>query len=111
MRFAFVPLVCLAQLMPAQTLAGCHVLPANNVWNTRIPYLPVHVNSANYVSRIGATSPSHADFGSGLWASGPIGIPYATVPGTQLLVSVTFGYADEEVTRDRTLHPWSSSSD
>ena len=37
----------------------------------------------------------HADFGSGLWDGGPIGIPYVTVPGTQPKVPVTFEYADE----------------
>ncbi len=95
MQFAFVLLFCLSPVMLAQTLTGCRVLPANNVWNTRIPYLPVHPNSANYVSRIGVSSPSHADFGSGLWDGGPIGIPYVTVPGTQSRVSIAFDYADE----------------
>ena len=95
MQFAFFLLLCLAPSILAQTLAGCRVFPPNNVWNTRISYLPVHPNSANYVSRIGVSSPSHADFGSGLWAGGPIGIPYVTVPGTQPKVSITFDYAGE----------------
>jgi len=47
------------------------------------------------VQTIGATAGLKADFGSGTWDGGPIGIPYTTVPGTQPRVPVTFGYADE----------------
>ena len=36
-----------------------------------------------------------ADFGSGLFAGGPIGIPFVTVPGGQPRVPLTFEYADE----------------
>ena len=36
-----------------------------------------------------------ADFGSGLWDGGPIGIPSVVVPATQAKVRVTFDYADE----------------
>ena len=39
---------------------------------------------------IGLGTGLHADFGSGLWDGGPIGIPYTTVPGTQPKVNVTF---------------------
>ncbi len=76
-------------------LAGCAVLPADNVWNTPIDTLPVDANSAAYINTIGAGDYVHADFGSGTWGGGPIGIPYTTVPGSQPRVSVTFGYADE----------------
>ena len=37
----------------------------------------------------------HADFGSGLYDGGPIGIPYVTVPRSQPRVHVSFDYADE----------------
>ncbi len=37
----------------------------------------------------------HADFGSGLWEGGPIGIPITTVPSTQKRSAVSFEYADE----------------
>jgi hypothetical protein len=37
----------------------------------------------------------HADFGSGTWDGGPIGIPYVDVPGSQPKVAVTFDYDDE----------------
>ena len=37
----------------------------------------------------------HADFGSGLYEGGPIGIPYTTVSRRQKRVRVSFDYADE----------------
>ena len=37
----------------------------------------------------------HADFGSGLYEGGPIGIPYVTVARSQPRVPVSFDYADE----------------
>jgi hypothetical protein len=55
----------------------------------------VHPKSAAYVNSIGATSTSHADFGSGLWNGAPIGIPFITVPSSQPKVGVTFQYASE----------------
>jgi hypothetical protein len=47
------------------------------------------------VSTIGASVTLHADFGSGLWDGGPIGIPFITVPGTQTKYPVSFQYASE----------------
>ena len=38
---------------------------------------------------------AHADFGSGLWDGGPIGIPFVVVSNSQPLVNVTFDYSDE----------------
>ncbi len=95
MRIGFFVILSLVPAIQAQTLAGCRVFPANNIWNTRITYLPVDPNSDNYVSRIGPTSPGHADFGSGLYDGEPIGIPYVAVPGSQPAVPVSFTYADE----------------
>ncbi len=37
----------------------------------------------------------HADFGSGLWEGGPIGIPLTVVRGTQAKSRVAFDYASE----------------
>jgi hypothetical protein len=73
----------------------CSIFPADNIWNTPVDTLPVSANSAAYVSTIGASSPTHADFGAGLWDGGPIGIPWITVPGTQMKYPATFQYADE----------------
>jgi hypothetical protein len=77
------------------TLAGCSVFPADNIWNARVDRLPVDAHSAEYIATIGDTIGVHPDFGSGTWDGGPIGIPYVVVPGSQPLVSVSFGYADE----------------
>jgi len=90
-------LLCLATVIPldAQTIGSCPVFPANNIWNARVDTLPVHPMSTAYVNTIGATSASHADFGSGLWQGEPIGIPFITVPGSQPKVGVTFEYAAE----------------
>ncbi len=57
--------------------------------------LPLDPNSATYVKTIGATAYAHADFGSGLWDGGPIGIPFVAVTSTQPLVNVSFDYSDE----------------
>ena len=77
------------------TAGTCSIFPADNVWNTPVDTLPVSANSATYVNTIGASSPTHADFGSGLYDGAPIGIPWITVPGTQTKYPVTFDYADE----------------
>ncbi len=80
------------------TLGGCPVLPADNIWNTPVDTLPVDANSSAYINTIGASDNVHADFGSGLWEGGPIGIPYVVVSQTQPLVSIIYdpdGYGDE----------------
>jgi hypothetical protein len=89
--------LCLAAVCWAQPpMAGnCSIFPPDNIWNTPVDTLPVSANSATYVNTIGASSPTHADFGSGLWNGGPIGIPWIMVPGTQTKYPVTFQYADE----------------
>ena len=69
--------------------------PADSFWHADVSGLPVHAQSAAWVSSVGATAGLKADFGSGTWDGGPIGIPYTTVPGSQARVPVTFGYADE----------------
>ncbi len=95
----YLPLI-LNGLVVSQTqsppkIAGCAVFPVDNIWNTPVDTLPVHANSAAYVAVIGANTSIHADFGSGTWEGSPIGIPYATVSGTQATVPVTFTYDDE----------------
>jgi hypothetical protein len=91
---AYLPLITTAAISPPQ-IAGCPVFPADNIWNVPIDTLPVDANAEAYVATIGADDYVHADFGSGLWAGGPIGIPYVDVPGTQPLVEITFEYDDE----------------
>src|SRR5512137_216035 len=78
------------------TLGGCPVLPADNIWNVPVDNLPIDPDSAAYVNTIGAARHVHADFGSGLWDGGPIGIPFVVVPGSQPLVSINYqAYGDE----------------
>jgi hypothetical protein len=80
----------------------CTVFPANNPWNQRVDQLPVAADSTALVRSIGADSKAHADFGSGMWDGGPIGIPYVVVSGKQKKVRVSFEYADES---DRVRYP------
>src|SRR6185369_4962988 len=64
--------------------------------NRRIDQLPVDPSSNAYVTNIGASTGMHADFGSGLWDGGPIGIPFVVVPATQPFVPIDFiWYGDE----------------
>ena len=77
------------------TIGACTVLPADNIWNTPVDTLPVLSNSTTMVNTIGATRGFHADFGSGTWDGGPIGIPFITVAGTQTKYPASFLYADE----------------
>jgi uncharacterized protein (TIGR03437 family) len=79
----------------AQTIAGCPVFPATNVWNTPIDGLPVSPSSAVWVATIGADKPLVTDFGSGTYQGEPIGIPFVVVPGSQPKVPISFQYADE----------------
>ena len=77
------------------TLGPCLVLPASSIWNTRVDTLPLDPNSAAYIATIGASTGLHADFGSGLWDGGPIGIASTQVAGDQPPVAVAFDYDDE----------------
>jgi hypothetical protein len=73
----------------------CPVFPADNPWNQRVDKLPVAANSAQLIASIGLDSPVHADFGSGKWDGGPIGIPFDVVSNKTRLSHVSFEYADE----------------
>ena len=99
-RFVLVISVCIvAARAGAQssgpTIAGCPLLPADNIWNVRVDTLPIHPHSSDYVAAIGSTQTLHPDFGSGTWNGGPIGIPFTTVPSTQPRVPMSFYYGDE----------------
>jgi hypothetical protein len=74
---------------------ACPVFPVTSPWNQRVDKLPVAPSSAAIVAAIGARDTMHADFGSGLWEGGPIGIPITVVRGTQAKSRVAFEYADE----------------
>jgi len=103
MRAAFASLgaaLALALALPAAAAArpwvgGCPVFPKDNAWNQRVDELPVASSSGAIVRAIGLDATMHADFGSGLWDGGPIGIPFVTVGGGQPRVHVGFDYASE----------------
>src|SRR5436305_1341370 len=80
----------------------CPVFPANNSWNERVDKLPVAQDSAQLVASIGLDAPVHADFGSGKWDGGPIGIPFDVVSRSTPRHRVSFAYADES---DRVRYP------
>ena len=68
----------------------CPVFPANNAWNERVDKLPVASDSAQLIASIGLDAPVHADFGSGKWDGGPIGIPFDVVSKQTQLSHVSF---------------------
>ena len=80
---------------PLPAAKSCPVFPVDNAWNRRVDGLPVAAGSAATVEAIGASKTMHADFGSGLWDGGPIGIPITVVGKGQAKSTVRFEYADE----------------
>ena len=84
-----------AQALRLPAARHCPVFPANNPWNQRVDKLPVSADSARLISSIGLDAPVHADFGSGKWDGGPIGIPFDVVSRRTPGRRVSFEYADE----------------
>ena len=78
---------------PLPGAPSCEIFPADNAWNQRVDRLPVATNSARLIASIGLGDPVHPDFGSGTWAGGPIGIPFAVVSNRTRRVPVRFQYA------------------
>lgn len=77
------------------TPGGCPMFPSDSFWHASVDSLPVHPSSSQWVNSVGSTTGFHMDFGSGMWAGGPIGIPFATVGAGQPGVGVSFAYASE----------------
>ncbi len=84
-----------ASAAPLPGAPSCDIFPASNHWNQRVDRLPVHSRSAEIVRSIGPGDHLHADFGSGTYDGGPIGIPYTTVGRGQRRVPVSFQYRSE----------------
>ena len=80
---------------PLPGATSCPVFPADNPWNRRVDALPVAPDSDEIITAIGPEKTMHADFGSGLWDGGPIGIPVTIVRSTQKRTTVSFEYASE----------------
>lgn len=82
-------------LIPKETgNTDCSIFPADNPWNQDISALPVHPNSAAYMSSIGSSGRAHADFGT-VWNGAPNGIPFVEVNTDTPRQNVQFQYADE----------------
>ncbi len=71
------------------------MFPADNVWHAQVDSLAAHPRSTSWRKAIGAGAGLKADFGSGTWEGGPIGIPWTAVGAGQPGVPITFDYADE----------------
>src|SRR3954466_13397453 len=71
----------------------CPAFPPDNARNPRADALPVAPDSDALIRSIGLDAHVHADFGSGLWKGGKIGIPYVVVPGSTPKTRVSFEYA------------------
>lgn len=80
---------------PHPEAPNCAIFPASNPWNRRVDRLPVLPNSAALIRSIGLDRTLLADFGSGEWDGGPIGIPITFVSASQPPVPVRFQYDDE----------------
>ena len=87
---------------PLPKAPSCPIFPRTSHWNLRVDALPLHARSRAIVSAVGAGGHAHADFGSGTWDGGPIGIPFVVVGARQRRVPVSFDYADES---DRGRYP------
>ena len=92
---AWIPADAVDAPPPPPPPAECPLFPADSHWYADVSTLPVHPRSAAWVSSIGVGAGLKADFGSGLWNGGPIGIPYVEVDGSTPRSSVAFTYADE----------------
>jgi hypothetical protein len=84
-----------ASALRAPAAPGCPVFPKSNAWNRRVDKLPVAKDSATLLRSIGLTTGLHADFGSGTWDGGPIGIPFDVVTRKTPRSKVSFEYSDE----------------
>ena len=103
MRAALVAVIAFALLFSGNAAEAlrypaaprCQIFPKSNPWNQRVDRLPVASNSDAIIRSIGLDETLHADFGSGLWDGGPIGIPITVVKRGQHRVRVAFEYAGE----------------
>jgi hypothetical protein len=85
-----------AQALRLPSAPKCAIFPKTNPWNRRVDTLPVAANSAAIIQSIGEGTGLHADFGSGLYGGGVIGIPFDVVTKkTPRTRAITFEYDDE----------------
>jgi hypothetical protein len=91
------PSACSAMsLGQSASLNGFVPFPTDSAWNQDISSAAVDPNSAAIINFIGASTPLHPDFGSGLYQGSDIGIPYLVVNSQQAPVPIAFtAYGDE----------------
>jgi hypothetical protein len=77
------------------SLNGFLPFPADNAWNQDVSSAPVDPNSSSIINYIGASTPLHPDFGSGLYAGQSIGIPYIVVSGSPFVFIDYTAYGSE----------------
>lgn len=77
---------CSAAITDAESI---EIFPADNAWNLDVSSSPVDPYSDQIIAAFSSSS-LKADFGSGLWDSAPIGIPFVVVCGNQVKNNVTF---------------------
>lgn len=75
-------------LGPNASLAGEPLLPEDSPWRQDVSTAPVDPESAAILAFIGLDRGLKADFGSGTWNGGPIGIPYHVVSSAQAKVAI-----------------------
>jgi len=80
---------------PLAKAKRCAIFPADNPWNQRVDAAPVAGDSDAIMATIGADTGVHADFGSGIYDGGPIGIPFDVVGRRTPRSRVTFDYSAE----------------
>ncbi|MFZ6749825.1 hypothetical protein [Undibacterium sp. Ren11W] len=79
-----------ADLGVGANLNGALPFPFENAWNTDISAAALEPASDALIASIGLTGGLHPDFGAGLYAGAPIGIPYVVVAASQPKVPVIF---------------------
>jgi hypothetical protein len=79
----------------AASLNGFVPFPTDNLWNQDVHTAPVDPNSDAIINFIGASTPLHPDFGSGLYQGTSIGIPYDVVSGSPFVKVHFTAYGDE----------------
>ena len=83
-------------------VAGCPVLPADDVWHADVSTLPVHPRSAQWLSRMSPEVDLHPDFGPSFGDGPDYGMPVTVVGRDHPRHRVHFRYADES---DRVGYP------
>lgn len=80
----------------SQDIGNLKIFPDSNPWNYPVSSLPVHSKSNDYIILIGTNRRLHADFGSGTYEGGYIGIPYIVISeNNPQPVDITFYYPGE----------------